>query len=174
MIGWAQFGVGPVALLATEWQLDLAMADESIGHLGHVGAAYGVRRVDAVMAGEAGVRAVQLRAQIARLGKVLAAIDGLRDQGRDVPELQVLFMAEMRQPCLGRCRNRYGLVARLAHLRGRQIVVFHARAVRHRNVAACAVRLQLQMNAMRERRGRCREARPGNNADSAGAFQWPL
>ncbi len=153
MIGRPQFGIGPMALLATEGQLDLAVADQAIGHLRQVGTAHGVGRLDTAMAGEAEVRAVQLSTQVARLGKVLAAIDGFGDYGRDVPKLQVLFVAEMRQTRLGRWRNRHTLVTRLTCLRRWQIVVFDARTVRHRGMAACAVRLQFQMDAMREGRG---------------------
>jgi hypothetical protein len=79
MVRRPQFGAGAVALLATERQLDLAVANQTIGHLRQVGAAHGVGSVNAAMAGEAGVGAVQLGAPVARLGKVLAAIDGLGD-----------------------------------------------------------------------------------------------
>jgi hypothetical protein len=58
MVSRPQFGVRAVARLATERQLDLAVANLAIGHLRQVGADYGVSGVNAAVAGEAGVRAV--------------------------------------------------------------------------------------------------------------------
>src|SRR5258706_4321554 len=107
-------------------------------------------------------------ANVARWRKVLAGVDGLGDQRRDVAKLQVLFVAEVRQQGLGWWRNRGILMAWLAHRGQRQIVIFGARAVRNGCVAVRAVRLQFQMEAMGKWRRRSQrrktEKRAGTNA----------
>ena len=50
-------------------------------------AADGIRRIHAAVAGETGIRAVQLRAKIAGWRQILARVDSLRDDGRYVAEL---------------------------------------------------------------------------------------
>ena len=79
MIGRPQLGIISVALLATERQFDLVMANQTIGHLRHVRPAHRLGRIDAPMAGQASIRAVQMSANVTRRGKILAGIDGLRD-----------------------------------------------------------------------------------------------
>lgn len=152
MVGRTQLGAGPVALLATEWQLDLVVADQAIGHLGQVGAAHGVRGVDAAVARQAWVRAVQVGPDVARRGEILAGVDGLGDDRRHVTHLQMFFVTEVREQSPGRRRNRDALMARLARRRRWQIVILDARAVGDRYMTARTVGLQLQVEAVRERR----------------------
>ena len=152
MIRGPQLCSSAMTLLATERQLDLTVAHQAIRHLRHVYAADGVRGIDAAMARETGIRAVQLRAKIARGREVLAHVDRLRDNRGHVAELQVFFMAEMRQARLRRRRNRDAFMTRLAYRRRRQIVVLNASAMRDRGMASGAVGLQLQMHAVGERR----------------------
>src|SRR5438445_7263447 len=68
---------GAVAELATKRQLDLAVAHQAVRHLGHVCTAHRIRCVDAAMAGQACVRAVELPPNVTCCSKVLAGIDGL-------------------------------------------------------------------------------------------------
>lgn len=152
MIRGPQLRAGTVALLATERQLDLAVAHQAVRHLGHVCAADGIRGIDAAVASETCIRPVQLRANIAGGRQVLARVESPRDDGRSVAELQMLLVAEMHEKRLRRRRNGDALMTLLAHRGRRQIVVLNASTMRHRGVTARAVGLQLQVDAMRERR----------------------
>ena len=114
MVGRPQFRADAVALLATKRQLDFAVAHQAIGHLRHVHAADGVRRIHAAVTGDTRVCAVKLTANVTRGRKILTLVNGLRDYGRHVAELQMFFVAEVRQQRLGRRRNRNRFVARLA------------------------------------------------------------
>jgi hypothetical protein len=152
MIGRTELCVGAVALLTTERKLDFAVAHQAIRHLRHVCAADGVRGIDTAMAGETCIRAIQLRAKIAWGRQVLSRVDGFRDEGRHVAEQQVFFVAEMREACLRRRRNRDAFVAWLAGWGQRQVVVLNASAMRDRGVATGALGLELQVDAVGERR----------------------
>ena len=175
MIRRAQFCAWAVTLLATERQLDFVVTHQASRHLRHVYAADGVRGIDAAMARETGIRAVQLRAKIARGREVLARVDRLRDNRGHVAELQVFFVAEMRETCLRGQRNGDAFMARLAYRGRRQIVVLNPSAMRDRGVATGAVRLQFQVDAMRERRcARACTQRPRQNRDGAYELQLAL
>ena len=117
MIGGPQLGAGAMTAFTTERQLDFSMTNQAVGHLRHVRPAHRIRCLDAAVARQAGVRSVQLRADVAGGREVLAAVDGLGDDGRDVAELQVLFVAEVRQQRLWWRGNRCILVAWLTHRR---------------------------------------------------------
>src|SRR5437762_8863795 len=97
MIGGPQLGVWAVAAFTTERQLDFVVTNQAIRHLRQVRAANRIRCFDAAVARQARVRSVQMPAYIACWRKILAAVDGLGDDGRDVAELQVLFVAEVRK-----------------------------------------------------------------------------
>ena len=175
MIRRPQLCARAVALLATKRQLDFAVAHQAILHLRHVCAAHGLRRIDSAVTSQACIRAVQVRANIAGRRKVLARIDSLRDERRHVAELHVFFMAETREACLGRRGNGDAFMTRPAHRGRRQIVVLHASAMRDRGMAARAVGLQLQVDAMRERRRACAcTQRPGQNCYAGCELQLPL
>ena len=117
MIGGPQLGAGAMTAFTTERQLDFAMTNQAVGHLRHVRPAHRIRCLDAAVARQTRVGSVQMPANVAGWRKILAAVDGLGDDGRDVAELQVLFVAEMREPRLRRRGNRCVLVAWLAHRR---------------------------------------------------------
>ena len=141
MIRRPQLCAGTVALLATERQLDLVVAHQAIRHLREICAADGIRGVDAAMAGETCIRAVQLRAKIPGGRKVLARVDSPRDDGRCVADLQMLLVAEMHQKRLRGRRNGDAFMTLPAHHGRRQIVVLNASATRDRGVTARAVGL---------------------------------
>ena len=152
VVGGPQPCARAVALLATERQFDLAVAHQAIRHLRHVRAAHGIGGIDPTVAGQACIRAVQVLAKIARRRQVLSRVDGPRDERRNVAELQVLFVVEMHGACLRRRPNRHALMTRPAHRGRRQVVILHPSAMRDRAMAARAIRLQFQVNAVRERR----------------------
>jgi hypothetical protein len=151
VIGGPQFCAGAMALLTTEGQLDLVVAHQAIGHLRHLGARDGFGCFSPSVAGQARVGAVEMLSNVAGRREVLAGVDGLRNDRRNIAELQVPFVAEIHKQRLRRCGDVGARVAGFAGRRGRQIVVLDLRALRNCRVTACTIRLQLQMQLMRER-----------------------
>jgi hypothetical protein len=175
MIRGPQLRAGTVALLATERQLDLAVAHQAVRHLGHVCAADGIRGINAAVAGKTRIRPVQLRANIAGGRQVLARVESSRNDGRCVAELQMLLVAEMHEKRLRRRRNRDALMTLPAHRRRRQIVVLNASAMCDRGMTARAVGLQFQVDAVgKRRRTPGRGERKSQNRDSPYELQLRL
>jgi hypothetical protein len=175
MILGPQLCVRAVALLATERQLDLTVAHQAICHLRHVRAADSIRGIDAAVTSQTRIRVVQLRTKIARRRQVLSRVDGLSDERRHVAELQVFFVAEVHEARLRRQLNGDALMTGPARRGRRQVVVLHASTVRDRSVAARAVGLQLQMDAVGEWRRACASTQhPGQHCDATYELQLPL
>ena len=84
MAGGLERGILGVALLATEGIVDFGMADQAIGHLRHGGRGDHSGLREPAMAGLAGVRRVQMAADVAWRLEVIPLVDGGGNQRRQV------------------------------------------------------------------------------------------
>ena len=83
-----------VALLATEGIVDFGVTDQTIGHLGHGGRSDPIGLCQPAMAGLAGIRRVQIAADVARRLEVAPLVDGGGQQRGHVAHFEVLGVAE--------------------------------------------------------------------------------
>src|SRR5262245_16621814 len=95
VVGGLEVGLGIVALLATEWVIDLVVAHQTIGHLRHASTIDGVGLVQSTVAGLADNFRIELCTNVAHRLQVVLLIDRRGDDRRDVPHLQMLCVAEM-------------------------------------------------------------------------------
>ena len=83
VVGRHEIGVRVVAFLASEWIVDLRMADDAVSHLRHVnGSVYTEALLQSPVARSAGTSVVEEPSSVARLSKVVPAVDRPRNQWR--------------------------------------------------------------------------------------------
>ena len=157
--GRLESGAFGMALLAAKGIIDFGMANQAICHLGHGGKGDLRRLRQAAMAGLAGVRCIQMAADVARRLKVGFLIDGGSQQRRDVAHLEVLGVAEEGDARRRRRRDPGILMALEAdRFRGQQVVRCLG-AGGGRGVAGGALEFQREVQLMRKRRAEGRTPR---------------
>lgn len=139
-----------VAFGATERRVDLAVTNQTVSHLRHIGRGDMVRGIDATMACQARIRRVQMSTNVIRIGQIRFLIDCRRDHRRDVSELQVLRVAELRKRRSAWISNVPARVARFARRGGREQVVRRRRALSGVHMAIGTLPPKLQMQLMRK------------------------
>lgn len=161
MEGGLQGLVSAVAGFATVGRFDLVVADQAIRHMGEMllrCATNGSGLLDAVMAGGAGVLRVKRRGGLA---EIRLGLDGGLDHRREVRELRMKGVIEEAHTQFARLFYGYlsWFVTGRAYVRRGQQIVFHVRAGCGLPMTRSAIRLQLQMERMREirRMGRNRQ-----------------
>jgi len=82
---------------ATKGRVDFVVADQAIGHLRKVRFGEGCLLFHAAMTGAAGVGGVEMASDIAHRREVSLRVDRGANNGRDIPERQVLLVIEARQ-----------------------------------------------------------------------------
>lgn len=144
-----------VALFATERVVDLAVANEAVGHFGHVEGGDLGTFFQGSMTGMAGVSSVQVAADIARGLEVLFLVDGGGDGGGQVAHFEVLQVAEMSHRGGRGTRDVARFVAGLAGFWAGEQVVGWGCTGGGCSVTGGALNLQLEMELMRKGRGDC-------------------
>ena len=164
-----------VAELATEGIVDLAMADQAVGHLRKIRAGQHGRLLHAAVAGSARVAAIEMPADIARRRQISLRIDRRADHRREIAHSEMLLMIETLEERRPRLSDARFFVASEADRGGREVVIFHTRRRWNGSVAGDAGQpgRQFQMQLMRKRprvlgRGRARYR------DRKGKSHFPL
>ena len=156
-----------VALLATEGIVDFGVAYQTIGHLRHGGRGNPIGLRQPAMAGLAGIRRVQIAANVARRLEVVPLVDGGGKQRRHVAHFEVLGVAKEGDEGLWR-RGDLDIVILIPvtlqadGLRGQQ-VVGRLGAAGGRRVTGDALQFQREVEFMREGIGVGRAARQKND-----------
>ena len=153
MAGRFEIGVLGVAFLATKGVIDIAMADDAIGHFGHIRRADLYRIGQSAVAGLAGIAGVEMTADVVGRLKVGLFVDGGGQEGRDVAHLQVQGVVEGYDACRGRGGYLGIFVARAASGFDGQEIVGGFGAGGGRGVAGGALQFEIQVELMREGRG---------------------
>ena len=109
---------------ATERRVDLVMTDQAIGHLRQSGLRQRRGLLHTAMAGRAGVRAVEIPADIVRRREIGFRIDGRANHRRDISQREVLLVIETQKQSRPRLPHARLLMTPQADIRRREVVVF--------------------------------------------------
>ena len=151
--------LGIMAFCTTERRVDLVVAHKTVGHLRHVGVRHVIRRINSPMACQAGVRRIKMSPNVTRIGQVCFLVDRPCDYRCDIPQPQMLRVAEMRDWRGAGCTNLPALVARFACRSQRQQVLLRRCARSGDHVAIGTLPLELQVQLMRKLLTRKRTAK---------------
>jgi hypothetical protein len=143
-----QLGILGVALLAAKRVIDLAMADQAIGHLGHGGGRDLAGLLQTAVAGLAGVLGIQVGPDIANRLQIGLFINRGGEDGGHISHLQVQGMIEEGDTGWSRRGNLNVLVTVLAGLLFREEIVRRFGAGRGGSMASGAFQFEAQVELM--------------------------
>ena len=142
--------LGIMTLCTTERRVDLVVAHQTVGHLRHVGVGHMLRGIDSPMARQAGVRRIEMSPDVTRIRQVRFLVDRPGDYRRDIPQPQMLHVAEVGKWRSAGCPDRPARMTRLAIGSGRQQVLSRRRTRSGSGVTIGALLLELQVQLMRK------------------------